>query len=378
MQKQALIAYALAGLALLAGIALTAWSPQTRTTLFPAPALAALCIDDHTDGGRSWCRLQPGVSSVAFTYGLQSGAPYPFAGIKIVTLDAQSRGLDLGGAQYLEVGLRADSGVALRISLKSPAPELNRPTDPTARFYHETEYLPFGPDTLKLLKISDLRMPAWWRIREKWPRDQELDRLSEVVEIEVMNGFAPGARDSVRAELRSLVMVSSSPLARGLGLALVALGLITAGLATWKWSLRKPHAPFMVPTVPQEDSRLSLTGAKPVYLPDTARLLQERVLAHLKEHYADPDYSLASLAKGSGLSERAASEALKNATGTHFKGALNELRLTEAARLLDKSRNVSEVAFAVGFNNHSHFTRAFKARYGVSPSEWDNRPVQNL
>jgi AraC-like DNA-binding protein len=347
-----------AGLLALGGSGVLFFPPEQRSVLFPAPDLEAIAVDDSLSGGHSFSRLEPGVSALAFTYGLRTGAPYPHAGIKLVP---RAGFLDLEAAERFEISLRADAGVALRLAFKSPAPELGRPTDPSAMFYHEYEFSPGGGDTLQVLKKVDLRVPAWWRIRENWPREQELDRFSQVAEIEIMNGFAPGARDSVKAELRFLAAVAPAPWARPLALLLLALGAGLGGLAAQR-ALRKAPAPI-------PPSRLQ-GGGRPVSLPDPELVLRERALAYLKEHYADPDLSLAGLAKGVGLSERAASEVLRAATGTHFKGALNELRLAEAARLLRQKRGVAEVAYAVGFNNPSHFTRAFKIRYGAAPSGW--------
>jgi AraC-like DNA-binding protein len=34
---------------------------------------------------------------------------------------------------------------------------------------------------------------------------------------------------------------------------------------------------------------------------------------------------------------------------------------------------VGEIALSWGFNDHSHFSRAFRKRYGVSPKDWRNR-----
>jgi AraC-like DNA-binding protein len=47
------------------------------------------------------------------------------------------------------------------------------------------------------------------------------------------------------------------------------------------------------------------------------------------------------------------------------------VRLAEAARLLaHRAGTVSEVAYGVGFNSIAHFSRAFRAAYGVPPSEY--------
>ncbi len=49
---------------------------------------------------------------------------------------------------------------------------------------------------------------------------------------------------------------------------------------------------------------------------------------------------------------------------------LLEKRLNHALQLLlNSGKNVNEVAFESGFENASHFTRSFKERYLVTPSE---------
>jgi AraC-like DNA-binding protein len=362
----------LGALVFCAGFALIALSPFSREVIFPAPGVEAQLVADGHSGGASTVQMVPGVSGLAFTYRLLPGAPYQFAGVKLLFNGNSGQGLDLRSASALQIQMKADSGIALRVALKSPAPELGRPKDPSAMVYHETEYEPWGKDTLHTVRVSDLRFPNWWRIREKRPEDQDLSRLSQVTEIEILNGFSQVPRESVRAEIQSIVALFPSKLAYATGGFLALAGLLLLGMGTYSQFAGSKRKAEMIPSTPiSKMERPSLVGYRAVDLPNPDVALQEKVLAHLKEHYADPEYSLASLALGVGLSERNASETLHTATGTHLKGALNELRLQEAARLLQaKTHNVSEIAFAVGFNNPSHFTRAFKAKYGVAPSEF--------
>ena len=50
---------------------------------------------------------------------------------------------------------------------------------------------------------------------------------------------------------------------------------------------------------------------------------------------------------------------------------LRELRLEKARELLEKGfQNITEIRHAVGIHNDSHFTRDFKQKYGVTPTEY--------
>ena len=59
--------------------------------------------------------------------------------------------------------------------------------------------------------------------------------------------------------------------------------------------------------------------------------------------------------------------------GTTFTEFLRQQRLARAYRLLgdpaQKDRNVADLAYAAGFSDLSHFNRAFRRRYGVTPRE---------
>ena len=58
-------------------------------------------------------------------------------------------------------------------------------------------------------------------------------------------------------------------------------------------------------------------------------------------------------------------------------GRIWERRLQQAATdLVDPDRAalaVSQIGFAAGFEDAAHFSRAFKKRFGHTPSEWRGR-----
>jgi AraC family carnitine catabolism transcriptional activator len=83
----------------------------------------------------------------------------------------------------------------------------------------------------------------------------------------------------------------------------------------------------------------------------------------------DPQ-SRAALARVAGVSLRQ----LERLFAAHVGESLNEcyrrIRLDQAALLLKKTGlSVTSVGLACGFRSSSHFSRAFKGRYGISPAE---------
>ncbi|HKU08044.1 MAG TPA: AraC family transcriptional regulator [Bradyrhizobium sp.] len=95
----------------------------------------------------------------------------------------------------------------------------------------------------------------------------------------------------------------------------------------------------------------------------------KQAIAYIARHFADPDLSIASVARGQDISPRYLQELLEQ-SGASFTARVNELRLKRAFSLLMRfpDRPVSSIAREVGFYNVSHFNRLFRARFGDSPT----------
>jgi AraC family transcriptional regulator, positive regulator of tynA and feaB len=110
------------------------------------------------------------------------------------------------------------------------------------------------------------------------------------------------------------------------------------------------------------------------------------VLRYIELHLSDPKLSIATVAKGCGISPRYVSILLK-LHGSPFSTLVWEQRLKIASRLLSSSRSsdlsISKVAYGMGFKSLAHFSRKFKAAFNVSPSEYRSMsrvssPPQNV
>lgn len=98
------------------------------------------------------------------------------------------------------------------------------------------------------------------------------------------------------------------------------------------------------------------------------------VKAYLCENFADPSVCLSKLSDRFHISESYLSHLFKEKTGENFSVYLENLRLNEAVRRIrtmrgDKQQNLSMLYAELGYNNPTTFRRAFKKRYGITPSE---------
>jgi AraC-like DNA-binding protein len=92
------------------------------------------------------------------------------------------------------------------------------------------------------------------------------------------------------------------------------------------------------------------------------------VLDYIASHFCDENLSGYNLAEKLGISQRYLQRLLKT-TGKTFTEHVNELRLDRAFRLITMcpDKNVSDVAFEVGYADLSNFYKQFRSRFGDTP-----------
>ena len=95
--------------------------------------------------------------------------------------------------------------------------------------------------------------------------------------------------------------------------------------------------------------------------------LEKMVREHLSE-----GCSISLLATHAAMSESSLNRFLKKITGLTPGQFIRDIRLQEAIFLLEskKYKTISEVVYAVGFEDASSFTRLFKKRFGKCPSTY--------
>lgn len=103
--------------------------------------------------------------------------------------------------------------------------------------------------------------------------------------------------------------------------------------------------------------------------------VQDMFLLELRDivtdRMSDPDFSLTELREKMGVSRSQLQRKISALTGVSPNKYLRIIRLEKAKHtLLNTSKNISEVAYANGFNDPGYFGRVFKAEYGMTPLEW--------
>ncbi len=130
--------------------------------------------------------------------------------------------------------------------------------------------------------------------------------------------------------------------------------------------------------------RLGSPGKRPAPgpLPATSRRAVSRAREVIARDYLRP-LTIAGIAGEARCSPFHLSRLFRRGTGVSLYRAVVRLRLREGLeRILDEPGHLSRIALDTGFASHSHFTDAFRAEYGCSPSEarrlralWRGRPA---
>ncbi|RST83820.1 helix-turn-helix domain-containing protein [Aquibium carbonis] len=184
---------------------------------------------------------------------------------------------------------------------------------------------------------------------------QPLHKVTLLIPRERFGRAATAARGALRLESRN-------------GLGALAAGHLAA-LTTIVGDIPAGHAPLAA------DILVDLLGrlVEPRPEPATGGDLLARILGHIEANLEDPDLTPSRLAARFGISVRYL-HMLFSTTGGTVSAHVRARRLAAMRRDLADPRladsTITQIAFAWGFGDAAHASRAFSAAYGLSPSRW--------
>ena len=103
----------------------------------------------------------------------------------------------------------------------------------------------------------------------------------------------------------------------------------------------------------------------------TQKPFMERVMEIMEANYTNSEFGVQEFCDALGMSRSVASKHLNAEVGLPAGQFIRNYRLNMAKEMLSAktgNRNITEVAYAVGFNDPKYFTRCFTKMFGKSPS----------
>ncbi len=98
--------------------------------------------------------------------------------------------------------------------------------------------------------------------------------------------------------------------------------------------------------------------------------LFKKVISKIEEKIDDSTYTHDQLASDLNVSKSTLYRRLKLYSGLSPHALILKTRVNHSINLLKPNIYISDVAFACGFNDPKHFSRCFRAEFGVSPSKF--------
>ena len=129
----------------------------------------------------------------------------------------------------------------------------------------------------------------------------------------------------------------------------------------------------------QERYRQSVTKSveadKEIVMKSTKPFM-ERVMEIMEANYMNSEFGVQEFCDALGMSRTVVSKHLNSEVGIPAGQFIRNYRLNMAKELFSSktgNRNITEIAYAVGFNDPKYFTRCFTKMFGVSPSSFDSK-----
>ena len=118
---------------------------------------------------------------------------------------------------------------------------------------------------------------------------------------------------------------------------------------------------------------MEITPEKPQIIPFD-ELFMKQVMEIMHNQMDNSELTVDEFTQKLGMGRTVFYQKLKSIVGLSPVDFIREMRIKRAMQLLETGEyNVSTIAYMTGFNDPKYFSKCFKKKYGVSPSEFQNQ-----
>ena len=98
-----------------------------------------------------------------------------------------------------------------------------------------------------------------------------------------------------------------------------------------------------------------------------------KVMKIIEQHISEEEFSIEEFVKELGIGRRQMHRKITALTGKSASRYIRSVRLARAKKMIEeKTGNISEIAYSVGFGSPAYFARCFREEYGHPPSDLVN------
>ncbi len=127
-------------------------------------------------------------------------------------------------------------------------------------------------------------------------------------------------------------------------------------------------------TYSRRQAKVAASAAEPEAAPalnEREQKFMDKLIALIDRNMEDADYSVEDICRDFGVSRMQLHRKLTALVGKTTSEFIRDVKMARARELIESGNyNVSETVYKVGFKSNSHFSKTFKATYGITPSEF--------
>ncbi len=350
---------------------------RIETPLLPAEKSPlpwqAIFTSDGYEGGNTHIAARDSRYALDFDFSLDKGQnAFPFA---MVTLqisqsenDAENTLFD--ASQYSSIKLTVKCQPYNVLSFAAHAYDKSISTLGDASSYRISTHFLTCRDQWQSVTIDlkRLKTPEWWLEQRGLPYSSQHYDLSQLKSFSVTTSNQSPAAQISNVKISEFTLIGQNTLYRYASVVVVALFWV--GLILW---LIHQHTQQLARKLRAELKQDPPSKLEPQSVNFESRQDKEKydVLHFLAHEYTNPDLSMEVLVNTLGINRDKINNILKQETELTFSTYLNQLRLQEAARLLEtKKASITEIAYAVGYKSVNYFNRLFKKTYHITPKAY--------
>lgn len=154
---------------------------------------------------------------------------------------------------------------------------------------------------------------------------------------------------------------------------MIAVGIIGLGLFVYIRSMKRKNEEIWEDSTEMIRMRdyIKSNGSDDPQYEEMNQILLEKAKSVIEANLSEIDFSVETLSQSMGMSRSTLTRKLKAATGLSPLEYIRSIKMSHAkAMLSSRGRNISDVAYALGYDNRKYFTSCFKNTFGMTPSEY--------
>ncbi len=343
---------------------------KLNVPLFPAgdsDFLWAASVAPKSPVGKTTLSLKNEVGTVEYDFFLDPEKPYPYThyAIDFIGVDQPHKLVDLTRYTSISFKLICTPKNILSFVLSSFDEKLTDIKNPLTRRVSEKVFSCDNHWNTITIAFDEIDTPRWWLTKYGYDHSGTGYQLNKTMGFAWVNSLQSPHNTLSHVKLTDIKLLGTD--------ARYIYAAIALSLCIWIlffiWFFRQYVTVLIADLKEKVKWNQPLLAYKKLTIEPQKDKEKSAVLRFIATEYANRDLSIELVTTTLGINRAKINEILKEELGLTFIVYLNKLRLTEAARLLSENKdvNVSEIAYAVGYNNVTYFNKLFKAEYNCAP-----------